>query len=113
MRKSWGSRLAASLADRVELNLTELEALLQPDQAIALALFDYCFNRGLSEEERSAVSDSFAPFVLQGGIHAKTIHGRTNHRCPAGDQSGWCANPGSLPQTQLQRILECLAYVSG
>jgi hypothetical protein len=59
-------RLVASLAEGVELNLAELEALPQPDQALALALFDYCFNRGLSEEERSAVSDAFAPFV---GMH--------------------------------------------
>ncbi len=56
--------LAAALATGDEINLQEIDELAdESDQALGVALFDYCMAEGLTEEERAEIARRFAPFA--------------------------------------------------
>jgi hypothetical protein len=54
---------ATSLLGDVEFDLSKLNGLTKADQDLALGLFEFCMSEGLTEDERSAASAAFAPFV--------------------------------------------------
>jgi len=54
---------ATSLLGDVEFDLSKLNGLAKADQDLALGLFEFCIGEGLTEDERSAASAAFAPFV--------------------------------------------------
>jgi hypothetical protein len=54
---------ATSLLGDVEFDLSKLNGLAKADQVLALGLFEFCMSEGLTEDERSAASAAFAPFV--------------------------------------------------
>ena len=54
---------ATSLLGGVEFDLSTINRLAKADQYLALGLFEFCMSEGLTEDERSAASAAFAPFV--------------------------------------------------
>ncbi|MEI6385675.1 MAG: hypothetical protein WCQ50_03505 [Spirochaetota bacterium] len=54
---------ATSLLGDIEFDLSTLNRLAKADQNLALDLFYFCMSEGLTEDERSAASAAFAPFV--------------------------------------------------
>lgn len=58
---------AFSLVEGEAFDLSQLERLREPDQALCLALFEFCLTVGITEDERKAACAAFAPFV---DIHA-------------------------------------------
>lgn len=54
---------AYSLAEGEAFNLSRLEKIPEADQTLSLALFDFCLNVGVTEEDRRAVVEAFSPFV--------------------------------------------------
>jgi len=54
---------ATSLLGDVEFDLSKLNGLAKEDQDLVLGLFEFCMSEGLTEDERSAASAAFAPFV--------------------------------------------------
>ena len=52
-----------ALVEGFAFDLSQIEQLPEPDQVACLDLFDYCLNSGLTEDERSAASAAFRPFV--------------------------------------------------
>ena len=57
------TEFANSLLNNHEYDLSQIEQLSKNDQLLALTLFEFCMNTGLTEDERNAASNAFAPFT--------------------------------------------------
>lgn len=51
--------LAASLANETEVDLSEADSLQDADQSLYSAIFGYCLEHGLTEDERALVARTF------------------------------------------------------
>lgn len=54
---------AYSLAEGEAFDLSQIERLPESDQALSLALFEFCLTVGMTEDERQAACAAFTPFV--------------------------------------------------
>ncbi|CAA9890789.1 conserved hypothetical protein [Candidatus Methylobacter favarea] len=57
------ANFAATVVDSSKITLVQLSQLSDDDKALCLSLMEYCLNNDITEDQRKAVFNAFAPFV--------------------------------------------------